>query len=122
MLNRGLRQPLFIFVLALHLIVLSTYTILRYQRSTPTETYSEQVLTEADPFAKPLPPGPLPASLIEKSERLLLNQNYKRFNKQRKSVGRHRGKTFELFKSFLNLRYKLYFTTCTMSTSATKFR
>ncbi|CAF1499466.1 unnamed protein product, partial [Adineta ricciae] len=89
MLNRGLRQPLFVLVLALHLIVLSTYTILRYQRSTPTETYPDQVLTEADPFAKPLSPGPLPASLIEKSERLLLNQNYKRFNKQQKSADKN---------------------------------
>ncbi|UJR38241.1 hypothetical protein I4U23_030914 [Adineta vaga] len=82
MFNRGKRRPLFVLLLVLHLIVLSTYTILRYQTTTETETYPDRVLTEADPFAKPLPPGPLPADLIEKSERLLLHQNYKRFNKQ----------------------------------------
>lgn len=68
----------------LHAVALSTYTLLHYSGD---NGQSSDYLSEVDPFAPPLPPSRLPASLIEQTDRALMNEHYRKLGMRHSSQG-----------------------------------
>ena len=72
MFNRFKRRPLLVLFFFIQFILFSTYTFIYYSNND-----SNQEIIDVDPLTVSPVPDNLPASLIEKSNRSSLHQNYK---------------------------------------------
>lgn len=72
MCNRCKRRPLLILLFLIHIILISIYILVHYQSNDSHEEIKNNPLTVV------LVPEQLPANLIEKSDRSLLDKNYRK--------------------------------------------
>jgi hypothetical protein len=78
MLNRFKRRPFLVLFFFIQFILFSTYTFTYYSNNN-----SNEVIIDVDPLTVSPIPDHLPASLIEKSNRVWLHKNYRNSRMQK---------------------------------------